>query len=202
MEIYKLVRREKAEEETPATEKDELKAARMTLGELPSGLIGRDVAEGEAEAAAGNKSKFTLDNEQEEPTVIVKIDGPLGRAFTAVLNKTLALESLYAMALTPGQLSSLQATQPEVPVVNIMVMDEAALSMGDVDELSDMVDRQEDQEFVLAVESSGAYRITTNNSAKALGLSEQKKNAFTCGMMSQAVGEVVRIAKGGKPCTR
>lgn len=99
----------------------------------------------------GDENKEPSLEEKEDPKLMVKIDGPVGRLFTEALNKMLATEGYIAM-VEPDTIIEKKEEQEE-PSLQIYALKGDEINTSDVVEITNEISKHEDKDYIVAVES-------------------------------------------------
>lgn len=133
------------------TDEEEMKQAMGVVGEVPVGK-GDDHVERTtdtpAAAAPDGEAAFGFSDAK---SVVIKVDGPLGRVFTEALNKILAVEG---MTMVP--VADAEVVEDEGEVIHVHVVDTDRLEEEDVQHISDDIDKTDIALHLITTESAGS----------------------------------------------
>lgn len=88
---------------------------------------------------------------KEDPKLMVKVDGPVGRLFTDALNKMLATEGYVAM-IEPDSVVKKEESD-NTPSLQIYALKGDEIGMSDVVEITNEISKHSEQDYIVAVES-------------------------------------------------
>lgn len=127
---------------------------------------------------------------ENNPDLMVKVEGPVGRVFTEALNKVLATESVELTLVHHAEQEE-KPPLPEAIPTEVHTFDGENVEMSDVVKMSETVMKSEGTEYVIAIENA-------KNSSRALVMLselEQFKNVKVCLSMESAAYHIARRLK-------
>ena len=87
----------------------------------------------------------------DDPKLMVKVDGPVGRLFTEALNKMLATEGYVAM-IEPDTIVKKEETD-HTPSLQVYALKGDEIGMSDVVEITNEISKHDEKDYIVAVES-------------------------------------------------
>ena len=87
----------------------------------------------------------------EDPKLMVKVDGPVGRLFTEALNKMLATEGYVAMIEPTALVNKEEGIN--TPSLQVYALKGDDIGMSDVVEITNEISKHDEKDYIVAVES-------------------------------------------------
>lgn len=132
----------------------------------------------------------------EDKSVIVNVDGPVGRVFTDVLNKVLATENYAAMPLevfTDGDVTEeLNKSYPGYKIINVHGVGDDGTVSKDIGGIISEVGKLKDNEEVIMVAESFTQQPPLIQSGLGILISLEKSNNIHVCMSTSSLERVIR----------
>ena len=171
-----------------STASDTLSARASAVGETPETPVGAagSTPAGENQNPEVSTTKDVHDDIKNDPKMLMKVDGPVGRLFTDALNKMLATEGyLTVMPNIEADQFDQETPEQDLPknLVQVYCWRTDAVNTSDLVELTNNITRHTDRQFVIAMESTGKM----SNGMGVLEDLQKMPNVKLCYSMESAV---------------